>query len=70
MGWNLNKSLSLIQGLLGERFDSFHCTPDSSSSIVIVHNAEITENEEDKITNCFPDWIRVEFVQVGGKNNK
>ena len=63
MGWNLNRAMSQVLGILRERFISSNATPDSSSCVRINHRGEITVAEEDKIVSLFPDWIRVEFYE-------
>ena len=61
MGWNLNSVMSAVNEILGDRFAAFSIGVDSYSSVRIVHSDKITIEEETKITNLFPMWVRVEF---------
>jgi len=62
MGWSLNKIASDVAIILGERFININTTSYSNSSVEIVFKDGITPEEEDKITDLFPDWIRVQFI--------
>ena len=65
MGWDLNKIMSQVVEILGDKFISYYTTPDSSSCVRINHTGEISVSAEEKIVGLFPDWIRVEFYTQG-----
>ena len=63
MGWNLNRIISAVSTILGERFININIASDSNSSVEIVYMDELMLEEEDKITSLFPDWLRVQFIR-------